>query len=290
MTISWHALGPSLESLIRQQPAALREAVRIDTLTALDSPRKAFRLEFCDGVTLKGRCLETAQQAETVWRLWQLHLRSAPVARIVARRSEALLEEWLPGSAIAGDREYAQILRAAGMLLGRVHRMGTSGSIVRRIVASRWIDDSLETEPLVRNQLLDEKAAGEAAALARASAPASAEWGLCHGDFCTENLLIVPERGLHVIDNETICELWYDCDLARTWYRWPMGSTEFEIFLEGYRTHRQPDEFLAYFRFWTICVLLRSAIYRQRNGVSTEAPLTRLLSLLRDQSRSRVMP
>jgi hypothetical protein len=290
VTISWNAFGASLEGLIREQPAALCEASPVSPLAAPESRRAAFRLQFCNGVTLKGRCLETAQQAETVWRLWQLHLRSAPVAQIVARRSEALLEEWLPGYSIAGGSEYAQILGAAGTLLGRFHRMGTSASIARRAVTARWIDDSLEIEPLVRARLLEDKAAQEAMALARTSAPASAEWGLCHGDFCAENLLIVPERGLHVVDNETICELWYDCDLARTWYRWPMDAAEFEMFLDGYRTHRKPNEFLAHFRFWTICVLLRSAMYRRRNGISTEAPLTRLQSLLRNPSRSRVTP
>ena len=289
MTISWNAFGASLESLIREQPAGLCKATPISPLGTPESRRAAFRLDFCDGVTLKGRRLETAQQAETVWRLWQLHLRSAPVARIMARRLDALLEDWLLGSAIAREREHTQVLHAAGTLLGRFHRMDAGPSIPRRPVGVRWIDASLEAEPLVQARLLDGKVAYEAAAIARTSVPASAEWGLCHGDFCAENLLMVPQRGLHVIDNETICELWYDCDLARTWYRWPMDTVEFEVFLEGYRTQRQPDEFLAHFRFWTICVLLRSVMFRQRYGVSTEAPLTRLKSLLQDPWRRWAM-
>jgi Ser/Thr protein kinase RdoA (MazF antagonist) len=163
--------------------------------------------------------------------------------------------------------------------------MAAPASNPRRTVEPRWIDESLDAGRLVRARLLDETAARDAAALARASAPTSAEWGLCHGDFCAENLLIVPERGLHAVDNETICELWHDYDLARTWYRWPMDAAGFEAFLSGYRAHRQPDEFVAHFRFWTVCVLLRSAMFRQRNGVSTEVPLARLRSLLRDPWR-----
>jgi len=247
-------------------------------------------LQFYDGLMLKGRCLETAQQAETVWRLSQRHLRSAPVARVVARRSEALLEEWLPGSAIAADCEHAQTLRTAGALLGRLHRIAAFASNSRRTVEPHWIDESLDAGRLVAAQHLDETVAREAAGLARASAPASAEWGLCHGDFCAENLLVVPDRGLYAVDNETICELWHDCDLARTWYRWPVDAAAFETFLEGYRAYRQPDEFRAHFRFWTICVLLRAAMFRQRNGVSTEAPLSRLRSLLEDASRPWVRP
>lgn len=150
-----------------------------------------------------------------------------------------------------------------------------------RPVESRWIDDSLDTGRLVRAGLLIESEARDAVALARASTPASAEWGVTHCDFCAENLLIVPGRGLHVIDNETICELWQDCDLARTWYRWPMDAAEFATFLEGYRQHRESDEFVTHFRFWAICVLLRSALFRQRNGVATAVPIARLRTLLR---------
>jgi hypothetical protein len=285
VTISWSAFGASLESLIREQPADLHDAIAISPLTVSESRRVAFRLQFSDGRTLKGRCVETAQQAETVWQLWQQYLRSEPVARVVAHRLEALLEEWLVGSPIAVDCTYTQTLRAAGTLLGRFHRTATSASETGRIVEPRWIESSLDTEPLERLRLLDETEAREATALARAAAPMRAEWGLCHGDFCAENLLMVPERGLHTIDNETICELWQDCDLARTWYRWPMDACEFEVFLEGYRTYRQPDDFIAHFRFWTICVLLRAAMFRQRNGVSTDAPLARLRLLLRDPSQ-----
>jgi len=75
MTIPWHAFGSSLESLIRQQPARLDDAVAISPLASAESRRAAFRLQFCDGRVLKGRYLETAQQGETVWRLSNEHLR-----------------------------------------------------------------------------------------------------------------------------------------------------------------------------------------------------------------------
>jgi hypothetical protein len=98
--------------------------------------------------------------------------------------------------------------------------------------------------------------------------------------------LIVPALGSHVVDNETICELWQDYDLARTWYRWPMDTLAFAAFLEGYHLHRAADEFLAHFQFWTISVLLRSAAFRLRNGVAPELPVQRLESLLQAPSPS----
>jgi Ser/Thr protein kinase RdoA (MazF antagonist) len=286
MTIPWHAFGPSLESLIRQQPARLDDAVAISPLASAESRRAAFRLQFCDGRVLKGRYLETAQQGETVWRLSNEHLHSAPVARIVAWRSEALLEEWLPGLSMAADCNGPEILRAAGALLGRLHRTAVRDPHPRRALEPRWIDESLDADRLVAAGRLDPAAACEAASMARQSAPAIAEWGFCHGDFCAENLLIVPELGLHVVDNETICELWQDYDLARTWYRWPMDTLAFGAFLDGYRLHRAADEFLAHFAFWTIAVLLRSAVFRLRNGVSPELPIQRLLALLQAPSPS----
>jgi Ser/Thr protein kinase RdoA (MazF antagonist) len=280
MTIAWHALGPNLECLIRQQPGRLNEAVAISPIASTESRRAAFRLEFTDGRTLKGRYLETAQQGETVWRLSNAHLRSAPVAHVIARRSDALLEEWLPGLPLGADCDRPEHVRVAGALLGRLHRINVQERNPQRAVEPRWIDDSLDADWLVKAGHLDAAAAREAASVARASAPASAEWGFCHGDFCAENLLLVPVLGLHVVDNETICELWQDYDLARTWYRWPMDTSAFAAFLDGYRVHRAADEFLAHFAFWTIAALLRSAAFRLRSGVSPAVPLQRLTSLL----------
>jgi len=280
VTIPWHAFGASLEALIREQPGSLDEAVAVSPLASSRSRRAVFRLQFSDGRVLKGRCLETEQQAETVWRLANAHLGTAPVARIVARRSEALLEEWLFGIEVASDRDRHEHVREAGALLGRLHRAGAPHAACRRALEPRWIDDSLTAGALVRAGL-DGGSAREAVALARRSAPLAADWGLCHGDFCAENLLVVPTLGLHVVDNETICELWQDYDLARTWYRWPMGVAAFAAFLDGYREHRETAAFLAHFQFWAICALLRSVSFRLANGVSAELPIHRLQALLR---------
>ena len=284
MTIPWHAFGSSLESLIRQQPARLRDAVAISPLASAESRRAAFRLQFSDGRVLKGRYLETAQQGETVWRLSNEHLalgarrpRHRAAFRSVARGMVARIP--------AGGRLQSACESARGR---RAARSTSSDSVAgcesRRALEPRWIDDSLDADRLVAAGRLDPAAAREAASLARQSAPAIAEWGFCHGDFCAENLLIVPALGLHVVDNETICELWLDYDLARTWYRWPMDALSFREFLDGYRLHRAADEFLAHFAFWTIAVLLRSAAFRLRNGVSSELPIQRLKSLLQAPS------
>ena len=285
MTIPWHAFGASLEGLIREQPGVLEDAVAISPLASSRSCRAAFRLQFSDGRVLKGRCLETMQQAETVWRLANAYLGAAPVARVVAWRSEALLEEWLPGLAVAVDWDGHEHAREAGVLLGGLHCVGTPRADCRRALQPRWLDESLDVGALVAAGC-DAASAQEAVALARRSAPVTADWGLCHGDFCAENLLVVPVLGLHVVDNETICELWQDYDLARTWYRWPMETLAFAAFLDGYREHRQTDTFLAHFQFWAICALLRSAAFRLREGVSAEVPIRRLQALLKSPTPS----
>jgi thiamine kinase-like enzyme len=281
VTISWSCFGTSLERLIRQRSASLRDAIPISVLTA-EQRRGAFRLEFCDGTTLKGRRLETVHQAETVWRWSQLQPRSAPVARVLEQRSEALLEEWISGSTLARGVTSSETGHAAGALLGQLHRLAAPARVSRRPVKVRWIDESLASDKLVDAGLLHETEAREADVLARASAPEAAEWGLTHFDFCAENLILEPRRGLVLVDNETVGEHWYDCDLARTWYRWPMNSTAFAAFLEGYRKHRDPAEFVAHFSFWSVCVLLRSAAYRHRIGISAEEPIARLRTLLRE--------
>jgi Ser/Thr protein kinase RdoA (MazF antagonist) len=279
VTIPWHAFGASLAHLIREQPGALDDATAVGPLASSQSRRATFRLQFSDGRVLKGRCLETRQQAQTVWRLTNAYLGAAPVPRIVARRSDALLEQWLFGCAVTADCDRQGHVREAGALLGRLHCVGASRADARRALQPRWVDDSLAAGTLA-SAGLDARSAREAVALARRFAPAAGAWGLCHGDFCAENLLIVPGLGLHVIDNETIDELWQDYDLARTWYRWPMSTLAFAAFLDGYREHRPTDAFLAHFQFWAICALLRSVSFRLANGVSAELPIQRLQTLL----------
>ena len=279
MTIPWDDFGPGLECLIREQPGALDHAVAISPLGSSQSRRAAFRLKFADGRVLKGRRLETVEQAETVWRLATTHLGTAPIARIVAHRSDALLEEWLAGSVVAAGSDGHELARDAGMLLGRLHSIGASHADRSRALTRRWIDDSLDVAALVAAGC-DGGVAKNAVELARRSVPTTADWGLCHGDFCAENLLLITGLGLHIVDNETICELWQDYDIARTWYRWPMDASAFGAFLEGYRSHRPTNTFVTHFPFWTICALLRSAAFRLRNRVSIDVPMRRLQLLL----------
>lgn len=207
------------------------------------------------------------------------------MSRIVARRREALLEEWLPGVPLSANPAQRADLIAAGLLLGRLHRtVGTSGRATRRL-GRDWVSGSVQAAQLVGAGWLTPAIAAAAVRIAGQRAPATSEWGFCHGDFCAENLLRVRKRGLCLIDNETISELWQDYDLARTWYRWEMEPAQFEVFLDAYREYRRPDGFLATFHFWTIAVLLRSAVYRVRNGVSPAQPIDRLVALVANPSR-----
>lgn len=280
-------LGPSLSRLVAERGSPLTEAEPVSPLQGGATSRIAFRLRFADGVTLKGRRLETAQQAGTVWamsRAVHASWSGAPLSRVRAWHGDALLEQWLPGRSLAGASLPPADLRKAGAMLARLH--GAVPSLVRtdRPVDPEWVARSLDLAPIEAAGVPDAALAAAAVRLARRQVPETAEWGWCHGDFCAENLLRVPRRGLRLIDNETIGEHWFDHDLARTWYRWPLEPLQWECFLEGYARHRSIAAYERHADFWRVSVLLRATAFRLNHGLDASVPVARLAVLCRERA------
>lgn len=277
MSIPWDTMGPDLSDLVRREGRTLVEAEIVSPLLPVRPRRVAFRLRFSDGSVMKGRRLQTEEQAREAWRIARL-LSSARVARPIAVSGDALIEEWLPGEPIGSGLEE---IFEAGRMLAEIHRAGPAGPARRERVGRSWVDASLDVEPLIRAGLLDRRIGEQAVGMARSALPPHAEWGVCHGDFCAENLLRVTGRGLFVIDNETLGEGWYDFDLARTWYRWPMAPAGFRTFLNGYALRRDVGSYLRAMPFWNVAALVRAARFRLEDGSPTGAPIARLVAIAR---------
>lgn len=268
------AVGTDLEALVAAQPAPLVGAVPV---SPPDLPPRAFRLRFADGRTLKGRALGSAARAATMARILS-ELDRESFARILARRGAALLEEWVDGEAVDDERLTDGELRSCGRVLGQLHatrpaRGGSPGQSQERLFSR--LDD------LVGRGVIERGRARQAAALARRFAPARASYGLCHGDFCGENIVIRADGSACVIDNETVGVDVHEYDLARTWYRWPIDAERWREFVAGYAERRDPRPFLSHLPYWVVRVLVDATHFRLRLGEqAAQVPLRRLSDLL----------
>jgi len=221
---------------------------------------------------MKGRIVRDAAAASRMER-WLPALPEDRFPRLLATRGVATLEAWCPGRPC---REAdPSTLETSGALLGQIH-----GLIEREEVSSSddrltgWFED-IESwvDQLRRGGLLGDEHAGRVLARAAETRPRHATWGLRHGDFCAENL-VVGDRGLCCIDNVSVSPGILDGDLAQTFYRWPMTTRERECFLRGYRRFAVPTTFLENESFWMIAASLRSASIRLRGNTGClDAPL-----------------
>ena len=276
--------GRDLWALIRAAGAPLRSGWVLTTLPSPTVAHASLRLTLADGRTVKGRRVERPDQAARMAAIVAgLDPRAFP--RILARRGAALLEEWVDGRRLPA-RPGLDVIERAGALLAAVHRtpppagLGVHGppDPPRRLALLLRQADELE-----RRGALSAALARQARAVAEAAAPRTCATGVIHRDFCAENLVLDRAGRLHVVDNETLQIGAYDFDLARTWYRWPLGPRGRAAFLCGYQRRRSLRSYLAHFPFWAVGVLVDTALYRVRAGTAhPEVPLRRLRALVRD--------
>ena len=269
--------GTDLEALVAAQPAPLVGAVPVSPLVAPGASPRAFRLHFADGRTMKGRTLANAAVAATMAGILA-ELDRESFARVLARRGRALLEEWVDGELVDDERLTDRELRSCGRVLGQLHaarpaRAGSPGQSQERLFS--------RLDELVDRGVIGRGPARHAAALARRFAPARGSQGLCHGDFCGENIVMRTDGSPCVVDNETVGVDLHEYDLARTWYRWPIDAERWREFVAGYAERRDPRPFLNHLPYWVVRVLVDATHYRLRFGEqAAQAPLRRLSDLL----------
>ena len=281
-------LGSDLWSLVRSVDTPLAAATPVSGGDYAGYRPNAFRLQFADGRVLKGRRVDTAQQAETVEYVSQcLGHRGLP--RVWGRCGRALLTEWVEGEVLAAGPCDPEVLRQCGTLQGFVHsRELPEGSPSPANTMKSW-QRTLERRlvELVESGVLENLVARHAVEIARGYAPPHCALGFAFVDFCADNIVQQASGEVCVVDNETLSIEPCDYDLARTWYRWPMKGADREAYFSGYRVHRRLETFLAHFPHWAIAALVDGALFRaRRGGVEAAAvPVGRLRALLHDLER-----
>jgi aminoglycoside phosphotransferase (APT) family kinase protein len=273
-------LGPDLRDLIRSRGCAL---TGVEVLSGSRRVARAtFRLTFADGAVLKARVCEDRAQAERIEQL-VAYLDPLHFPRVRGRHGCALFEEWIAGRALDPplDRD---VFAAGGVVLAGVHSTVLPGALRDRALGYVETSGARLREGLDRLVALRALAGADAAAaraLAESRPPRRFAPALVHGDFCGEHMVVDGHGRMHVVDNETVLVHAPEYDLARTRYRWPMSAPERAAYERGYGDSSAAEGFRAHGDFWTVVVLVESALFRLRTGRgAAEIPLALLRARL----------
>jgi hypothetical protein len=273
------AAGPFLATL----GARAARAVIISPLPSASARKRCYRIDLADGRTVKLRRSTSAREARQYAELVDA-LGEPRLARVLARRGDLTLEEWVPGTsldALAGltRRQHA----AGGDFLGTLHAVRRLGGVaLPRAVSTRTVRRRLLSD--LRAVLAIGAISPDVGARLRAAAerhdPGIARAGVLHLDLCPENLVRGPGGLIRAVDNEGMRIGPTGFDLARAWYRWPMRPAAWRGFLAAYARHADAAPALAHFPFWQIAAVLQSARLRLTRGTPhAEIPVRALAAL-----------
>jgi hypothetical protein len=252
------------------------DAEPITGLPAAGSDRATFRIVLQDGRVVKARRLRRARKAERYARIVRaLAHESVPAPLLIDGR--IALEAWVDGAIVATlPPDDGRLARAAD-LLGSIHGVRPSRRATSAIVGStrRRLANLAGRGALARDEV------GAALHLLQELAPATADVGITHNDFCAENLIEAPGGRLVLVDNEGLRRGFLDYDVARTWYRWPMADGAWHAFVARYRSWRADAFADDHARFWRMAAVVKSAHLRAaRRTADAVAPIERLRALL----------
>jgi hypothetical protein len=280
---------PGFAELVAPLGSPVVSAVSLTQLPIEGRRRGCYRLQLANGRTLKYRRMPSAERAETVERL--IALIAAPqIPRVLGRHGAGLLFEYVRARPVGRRDLTPKLLSEAASLQAHIHAIDVAGllpTIAPQAVDRRTAGLRSSIERLVSQDALTLREGEGLWELALSHAPAVLRSDVTHNDFCSRNMLLTPEGGLVIIDNETIGVGPYEFDLARTWYLWPMKPPERAAYLEAYARHHDPSAFATRALFWLIDAMARSALFRLRGQSPTAAvPLRKLRLLLQAGSDS----
>jgi len=238
--------------------------------------RALYRVDLADG-RVKLRRYAKPERVAVAFQV-RRQLEDPAFSRVLASSETLTLEEWIEGTPLEPDACDPATVREAARLLARLHAAPITG--VAEYPPGGWPRRSVDA--LVRlgaggllpthvlERLRDRLARDE---------PATSRVGAVHSDFCAENMLRDTSAALRVFDNEGVHFGALGYDLGRTWYRWPLPSEGWRLFLATYREalpNATPDGELDY---WRTVAAVQAAAVRSNWSDGLEAALDRLRDL-----------
>ncbi len=261
---------------------AVAEVTPVSELTIPGEEPRCHRLRLDDGSELKARFFPSVAEARRVQQA-SLHLDPRRFPPVVRRRGRVLFTAWVPGRPLDGLDPPIPLVAEAGAILGELHaRSSTRSGPSREPVVFEDDPDRVEEglAELARSGAIPARDAERLTRVALDARPAVSETGLIHADFCARNLLLDPDGRVWSIDNETLDRGFFDYDLARSWYRWPLRPPEREAFYQGYARFRSLESYRRSFPYWAVAAILASVAFRRRMGpAERDVPMRRLRDL-----------
>ena len=255
------------------------DAASVEPLTSRPHtvPAGAYLVTTAAGRRLKIRFAHAARPAARSNRYLRL-LADRRVPPPLAIEGRVMLDDWVEGTLLTVAPSDAAVDGAADLLAG-IH--GFRGKGFPR-------DQSVSPiERRMRRQLAELVAAGvvgkaiatELERIAGDGLPDRARWGLVHGDFCGENLVLTPEGTVVSIDNAHAGTGFFEYDLGRSWYRWPRPDAAVDDFERRYDglTGRSADPEER--RAWRAAATVKGLHLRHRHRWPLDRPLASVARL-----------
>ncbi len=233
--------------------------------------KRAYRLGFEDGSQAKARLLLGADHAMR-WGALREKIGENPFfSSLILQIETVVLEEWVPGEVLPQTNPPAELLREAGAVLARIHKTAVPDFEVEDAAPEvakccEWVSE------LARFSAIDAESTRLLTLRIRQEAPSRTSVGVAHLDFCGENLVLHPQRGVVSIDHEWLRIGSLDFDVARAVTQWGLNVNERRCFLAGYSNEGGPVN-TSNLDFWLLANDIFSSEVRVRRGWA-DAPAT----------------
>ena len=285
--MAWSAVASDASQLLLTLNISDGELYRVDNKKKINRIDPPMLVQGRDGRWIKIRSFSS--EPEAIAFLDLLGNQLWPHAGIIfGRCGRVIAEEWIYGESVT-DNSYDHIT-SAGAALGRLHAPlpGHGVRCVGWVNSLHWVKSiSDRICRLSQPGFIDEQDRKQLLQLVERYASDAIEYGLTHGDFAPDNLLVDAQGRLVCIDNETMRVDALDYDLTRTILRWPLSGARRHAFLSAYSAHRDPESTAHQSPFWLAAVLAGTAEWELQHRGTPSGRVVRSLRRLAATERRR---
>jgi thiamine kinase-like enzyme len=254
---------PELESYLHDKDERVLSIERINKRESFPN-RLALKVVFEGWHIIKARWLPSESQAADWHRIRADIGAKKYLSACLHRKGRMVVEEWVEGEILDMKRPENSSLVSAAKILAKIHALeipnrGFTPPLDEQISAEANI------KSLVQHGAITSEKADEIVKILMKKPPVETFKGLTHYDFCGENLVHHPERGIVSIDHEWMCLSSVEFDLGRAICRWGLEGESKDVFIEAYKKSGGVAE-IDSIEWWTVVNRIFAAEIRVRRG------------------------